>query len=70
MLKWHTDTPPGVMLEPSGFDLTTLTIHHPSAKGIAAQLTAILKDDRIEFHESDEISLSASFIGHDWRVDL
>lgn len=60
VLHWHTDTPPGRRLARSGCALRRLTVSHPQAKEIAAELTGRLLDDRVRFVIGD-IGLSAEF---------
>jgi len=59
VLRWHTDQPPGRALPASGCSLTSLTINHPQAVELAAELDGHLQDQRIQFKDAAEISLQA-----------
>lgn len=59
VLRWHTEHPPGRALPASGCRLRRLTIRHPQAARITSELEGHLADPRVEFQESEEISLSA-----------
>jgi hypothetical protein len=61
VLHWHTDTPPGRSLAPSGCALQTLTIAHPQADDIKNALSGKLTDPRVRFVGAQEIQLSAAF---------
>ena len=61
VLSWHTDTPPGLLLASSGLVLEELTVRHPKAQDIAAELEGVLQDGRVTFCEDSQISLSARF---------
>ncbi|QUJ77941.1 VOC family protein [Sulfitobacter albidus] len=49
VLHWHSDSPPGQALLASGCALSRLTVQHPDAEGIAAELAGALTDPRIGF---------------------
>jgi len=59
VLRWHTDTPPGQSLSASGCALRMLTIAHPKADDIAAQLAGDLVDARIRFEVAEDVCLHA-----------
>lgn len=61
VLKWHTDSPPGRSLAPSGCALSCLTVFHPEADAISKYLADKLTDDRIRFETSPVTRLSADF---------
>ncbi len=60
VLRWHTDTPPGVALPSSGVRLLRLDVSHPDASAIEAQIAAELNDGRVQFH-TGPVGLSATF---------
>lgn len=70
VLSWHTDAPPGVLLGPSSLVLEELTVRHPNAQDIAAELDGVLKDERVQFRLDDTVSLSARFRNSDGTVKL
>ncbi|WP_281983286.1 VOC family protein [Thalassorhabdomicrobium marinisediminis] len=59
VLHWHSDTPPGRALPASGCALRQLTILHPLADAISAELTGHLQDPRVTFEAGDPIKLTA-----------
>lgn len=59
VLHWHTDTPPGKRLASSGCALARLTVCHPQADAIAAQLDGQLHDPRVDFDNAPDIRLTA-----------
>ncbi|MBU2993904.1 VOC family protein [Octadecabacter sp. 1_MG-2023] len=70
VLSWDTDVPPGELLPSTGVVLEELTVRHPLAETIAAELEGVLTDDRVRFRKDDEISLSAQFRHRDKVVTL
>ncbi|MCF2905473.1 VOC family protein [Octadecabacter sp. CECT 8868] len=70
VLSWDTDVPPGVLLTPTRLVLEELTVRHPIADTISAELEGILADDRVRFRKDDEISLSARFRNRNKVVTL
>lgn len=61
VLHWHTETPPGRSLAPSGCALRTLTIAHPQAGDIKRALSGHLTDPRVRFDVAPDVRLSAVF---------
>ncbi len=61
VLHWHTDTPPGRSLAPSGCALRTLTIAHPQANDIENDLSGHLSDPRVRFDVATIPRLGAEF---------
>jgi hypothetical protein len=61
VLHWHTDTPPGRSLAPSGCVLRSLTIAHPQVDEIKHGLSDHLTDPRVRFEVAPDIRLSAAF---------
>lgn len=61
VLRWHTATPPGRSLAPSGVALRRLTLCHPQADRIGAEVSASLDDPRVRFEAAPDIGLSATF---------
>ena len=59
VLRWHTDQPPGRALPASGCSLTRLTINHPQAATLAAELEGYLVDQRVEFKDAADVALHA-----------
>ncbi|SMX33093.1 VOC family protein [Octadecabacter ascidiaceicola] len=70
VLSWKTDTPPGAKLISSGLKLEVLTVRHPNALDIAAELDGVLRDDRVRFAEDATISLSAQFCSENGLITL
>ena len=59
VLRWHTDTPPSRSLPQSGCALKLLTVTHPKADQIAADLDEKLVDPRVRFVKGPAVVLSA-----------
>lgn len=59
VLRWHTDTPPGLSLPSSGCALKDLRIHHPNAREIEAELAGVLTDPRVVFERATAPQISA-----------
>ena len=68
VLKWHTDTPPGQGLPPSGCVLQKLTVCHPLARQISAELSPAFSDPRVTFKVTEEIQLQAELQTPNGRV--
>jgi len=62
VLRWHTDTPPGRLLPPSGCALNRLTVRHPDADAIATELAGVLTDNRVVFEQAEEVQLTADIV--------
>ncbi len=61
VLRWITPNPPGRSLAPSGVALQKLTVRHPDAARIEAEIGQVLNDDRVRFEPHGDIALSAQF---------
>lgn len=61
LIQWHSTTPPGASLPPSGLGLTELVVEHPLADALNADLAPKLNDDRIRFKVAGTMRLSATF---------
>lgn len=61
VLRWHTASPPGRSLAPSGVALRRLTIRHPDAARVEAEVRQTLGDLRVQFETAPDIGLSAIF---------
>ena len=61
VLRWHTDTPPGLRLAPSGCGLKTLTIQHPQASSLRTELEGVLNNARVMFETAPHVKLTARF---------
>lgn len=59
VLRWHTDTPPGQRLPASGCTLKMLTVAHPDAAQISAELAAHLGDMPVRFEVAEQVRLTA-----------
>ncbi|SLN39639.1 VOC family protein [Pseudooctadecabacter jejudonensis] len=70
VLRWHTDTPPGQSLPPSGCTLERLTVRHPQADALRAEVAQALSDARVVFETAAEVSLSADMQTPRGRVTL
>lgn len=70
LLQWHTDTPPGALLPPSGVALAELVVQHPQAAALSAQLSGPLADPRIRFEAAAKPALNARLTTPRGLVDL
>ncbi len=61
ILQWHSDTPPGLTLSPSGLRLEALTITGPDVAELAARLAPAFDDPRIGFETGAQRRLTAAF---------
>ncbi len=70
VLQWHSDTPPGKRLPASGCGLLHLTVRHPDAEKIKAELAPEFDDPRVKFEDAPSVSLHAEFQTPQGRVHL
>lgn len=60
LIEWQSRHP-APALTPTGARLVQLTISHPQAKALSAQLTPVLQDARVRFEVAPEPGLQAEF---------
>ncbi|MGB1208695.1 MAG: VOC family protein [Paracoccaceae bacterium] len=63
LIQWHSQPPAGTQLPPNDRRLTRLTISHPEAETLWAQLAPWLADTRITCVTAPSASLRATFAG-------
>jgi hypothetical protein len=70
LIQWHTDTPPGRSLPPSGLTLEVLTVTHPQAAALEALLTPHLTAPLVGFATGAHPALSARLTGPSGALTL
>ncbi len=70
LIEWQGQAHPATRLPDQDIRLTGLTLAHPEAEALAAALTPLLSDPRIEVTHADTPSLNARFTTPDGPLTL